>query len=338
MNDHCALVVGIGRYSEYTMLNSPAEDASKFCQWLLSKGQLDPANIELVDTPEDGRPGNDDIVDALSRLGARMGQRRASRLYFYYAGHGLGPSFNDVAIVPANAGIDMIEYRCLGMNQCLEFFLGTGLFDELVVFMDCCRDKQCIKTIGLPFPIKKVEGAKDEGVNYFTMMGSNHGGKSFEVRSVQIDDRKYRGLMTAALLEGLNGAPGAIDASNQVTAASLAHFVAKRVEALANDEKLPQAVDKPKPPEREIVFLTLKPDEIPTITMRLRVGAETANVTIMVQNLLTMDTRFIPLAAAGSELDVELAGNTRHQLIVPNKQPVVLDPAQMTDPQDVQLP
>jgi len=339
-NEDCALVVAIGNYRELTPLRGPGPDAIRFCTWLREKGGLKIENIKLVDGNEPGRPVNSEIVDALVKLRIRMNKRRGRRLYFYYAGHGLGPTFNDVAIVPADAAQGMLVATCYGLNQCIDYFVKTGFFDELVVFMDCCREREEVTTIPLPFKFERpFENARGQ-VNHFTLLAAGDGAKSFEVRDLTpAQERKFRGIMTMALIDGLNGAAGAIDSNNNVTSTSLARYVATRVEEEARINQLDQVIDKPKPPQQEIVFFTIPPAQVPRIELRLIIGPQTAGQEIRVQNLstLAMDTR--EGQPEGSVITVTIEGNARYQLILPGRQPVVIDPAIIaSEPNDVPLP
>lgn len=338
-NDDCALVVAIGNYMELTPLRGPGPDAIKFCNWLREKGGLKVENIKLVDADEPGKPVNADIRDALIKLGVRMKKRRGRRLYFYYAGHGLGPSFNDVALVPADAAQDLLVETCLGLNHCIDFFVKTGFFDELVVFMDCCREREEVPTIGLPFNFKEpFSGAKQ--VNHFVLMAAGDGAKSFEVRKLtDAEESNFRGLMTTALIEGLSGAAGAIDPNNNVTSASLSHYVSTRVQEEAKARGLPQVIDRPKPPAQEIIFYTVPADQIPVIRQGLIVGPQSAGKPVMILNLTTNDMVTEPPRQENEVITAVLRGNARYQLIVPGMQPVVIDPATLSrEPDDVQLP
>ena len=339
-NEDCALVVAIGNYMELTPLRGPGPDAIRFCTWLREKGGLKVENIKLVDANEQGKPVNSDIRDALIRLGVRHKKRRGRRLYFYYAGHGLGPSFNEVALVPADAAQDLLVDACLGLNQCVDFFVKTGFFDELVVFMDCCRERVDVPTIKLPFAFEKpFDGAKPP-VNHFVMMAAGDGAKSFEVRNLsEAEESTFRGLMTTALIEGLNGAPGAIDAHNNVTSSSLSYYVANRVQQEATDRGLSQVVDKPKPPAVEIVFYKVPDDQIPSIDLKFVVGPQTAGQPVTLLNQSTSQTDTQTPQTVGEIITFTIKGNARYQLIVPNRPAVVVDPATLSRvPADVQLP
>jgi hypothetical protein len=338
-NDDCALVVAMSKYKELARLRGPAPDAVKFCTWLHEKGGLKLENIKLVNSDEDGQPVNREIIDALSKLGIRMKQRRGRRLYVYYAGHGLGPEFNDVAMVPADAAKDLLEETCYSLNRCMDLFVKTGFFDELVVFMDCCREREEVPTIGLPF---KFEGPfKDaKPVNHFALLAAGDGAKAFEVPELsEEDERQFRGLMTTALIDGLNGAPGAIDANNNVTSTSLSHYVATRVQEQARERGLPQTIDRPKPPATEIVFYSVPEGQVPTIELPLVVGPQSAGQPIMLLNSSTGEMVTEGARQEGEIITVVLKGNARYQLIIPGRQPVVVDPALLpSQPDNVQLP
>lgn len=338
-DDDCAIVVAMGNYEELTQLRGPAPDAVKFCTWLREKGGLKDTNIKLIVNDELGRPKNEDIPKALNELGVRMQKRKGRRLYFYYAGHGLAPEFNDIAMVPANAMQGALEHTCFSVTKCMNFFINTGFFDELIIFMDCCREREEVPTIPLPYKFDKpFLNAKK--VNHFVLMAAGDGAKSFEVRALDpAEEGKFRGLMTTALIEGLNGAPGAIDANGNVTATSLSRYVATRVKEEAREKGLPQQIDNPKPPDREIVFYTVAKDQIPTIALRLVIGPQSAGKPIM---LLNEDTKAMETQGPGEQGDVltfTLEGHAHYHLIVPGHQPVPVNPAAMpSDQPDVPLP
>src|SRR5882762_2214822 len=103
--DHYAIVIGIDGYSQLRRLRASEKDAKKFASWLKSDdgGGLPIENIymilsppDLPSNPFDARPVAYQIDDALTRIGLTKGGWIGKRLYFYFAGHGFGPNFNDV--------------------------------------------------------------------------------------------------------------------------------------------------------------------------------------------------------------------------------------------------
>lgn len=253
----------------------------------------------------------------MTDLGVRMRTRRGARLYFYYAGHGLGPDFKEVALIPADAAVDEVNDSFLGIRRCLDFFVETGFFDEIVAFLDCCRESAAIAPIGFPWAAGLFEGA-NAPANVFALIGSTHGGTSNELRVPPLDEIKYRGLMTEVLLDGLNGAPGAIDpTTNAVTTDSLSDYVIRRVKAEAATRAVFQAAD-PYTRANPVLTLASFAGAAATVTLFVTVGPQSAGVPLQVQNLRTMQRLPLPAGTAGQTLPpVQIAGDTRHQLIVP---------------------
>lgn len=296
-------------------------------------------NIKLVRGNGDGTPINQDIKEAMKQLDVRERKRRGSRLYFYYAGHGIGPMFNDVALIPADASVDEYDHTFFGIALCFDFFVKTGFFDEVVAFLDCCREELAVKAIGFPWEEDQFTDAAAAGVNLFAMVGSTHGGKSNELRTPPLDELRYRGLMTEVLLDGLNGAPGAIDAaSGAVTTESLLTYVRRRVEAEATARSLPQRVDPFAHPGPAMTLLAQP--TIATLALGITVGPQSAGVAMFVQNMRTMVKTPIAAGTAGQKLpDIPIAADTRHQLIVPTLADwPIIDPTTLGTRCDVILP
>ena len=321
--EHWALVIAIEKYTFFDRLNSPGADAARFSQWLIERGGVPKEHVvPVVGANEEGRPTAGHIIDSFTQLGALMNVRKGSRLYIYYAGHGLAPTFDDVAIVPANVQLGMLNGECLSIRSFMQFLINTGLFDEVVVFMDCCRDYSMAGPKTLPFEAtEKFEGSV-EPVNYFALFGAAHGGKSWAVQELMDKDGNllarnesdFRGIMTAAVIEALEGAPAAFDHSGRITSASLSAFVKTRVEEKARLRRLEQMVQPLLSGHQEIVFLNVS--RPPTITMSVRVGRQSAGKRVTVQNMRTFTPETKIAGEAGTVLDFVIEGNTRHQIVV----------------------
>jgi hypothetical protein len=158
--------------------------------------------------------------------------------------------------------------RHVSCNRVLDYFLRMQTFHELVIFADCCRDRDAgAPWMNLPFnpTLGMTKGAVATAVCLATLFGE----KSFEPEKA--DGR--RGYFTGALLDGLRGEaarPGeAIDSNN------LAAFVRQRVRALTQTDDFiaPQEPDflcnpalpvlfrpaAPAPPTAEVMYsVTLK--------------------------------------------------------------------------------
>jgi hypothetical protein len=266
-----AIVVGINAYPRLRLLHGALADAVRFEEWLRRPppegGGLPEGNIERVlgtetvpTNPSAAKPVQEDIDDALSRIGVERNERIGRRLYFYFAGHGIGPSFDDIGMLMAHAAMRLLG-RNIGLRLYRSYFHNHALFDELVFIVDCCRDRiQGVEVSGPKFT-NIGDGPVGQVVD-FTVMAAVYGEKAFEPTDVAGDEP--RGLLTAALIEGLEEGAAA-DGSGRVTATSLGAYVKRRVPQMAGDAKVRQEPEVGSV-QREIVFRTIP---VETITARI---------------------------------------------------------------------
>lgn len=271
MNNDYAIVIGIDNYAKqgeasFSPLTSAVGDANAFMQWLVSPNggniQNDPTpgvrriipifsptvlNNQLP-SPEEAKPVKDQIDNALIEFGFTGANRPIGRrLYFYFSGHGIGLGSNDVAMMMANA-FRSVESRNIGLRIYREYLQERHLFDEVVFIADCCRSRET-KPIDLGKPDFTI--AKDlefPPVQDVAILAAEYGDPSFAVKGGQ-------GLLTKALIEGLNGDPEAVDQLGRVTSNTLNNFLPKRVESLAKQNLLRQKPEMSVNPQiAEIIF------------------------------------------------------------------------------------
>lgn len=276
-NEHFAIVVGINGYSALTPLKAAHTDAVRFKEWLTSTdgGGLPDENVQIILSPEtmisdpaDGRPIKNDIDRALRNFGMTVDfeTRIGKRLYFYFSGHGIGPSSDNVAILMANATPTELGNN-IGMGHYREMFRKTARFDEVVFILDCCRD-----------PAQGVESAKPaitppnanqfgpcHPVEDFTVMASDWGEKAFERPFTDAELTGRFGVLTDTLLKGLND-PAAANANGEITSDTLRLYVIERMAQIAKTTGIPQEPNFGRPSKREIVFKTLP---VPNVAVRL---------------------------------------------------------------------
>src|SRR3990172_870831 len=106
-----AIVIGLNTYPFLNSLKAAESDAESFYQWLTDPngGALDPNHARLIlsrdyPAPDDKtsfnvRPFKNDVDEALVRFGVHERKRVGRRFYFYFAGHGIGMSFDEVALL-----------------------------------------------------------------------------------------------------------------------------------------------------------------------------------------------------------------------------------------------
>jgi hypothetical protein len=146
-----AVIVGINTYPGLNTLSGPENDARAFRDWVVAPlgGNVPDANLHLicssdyVGQADPVRPLKTDIYAAFNRLRALAkanGGKVGRRLYMFYAGHGIGPDNepDESALLMANAESGSLSH-VPGVTV-TKHFQAASFFDQLVLFMDCCRD------------------------------------------------------------------------------------------------------------------------------------------------------------------------------------------------------
>jgi hypothetical protein len=330
--DHWAIVIGIDAYPQLRPLSAARKDAARFAEWLERDdgGSLPGANIRLVlspsefpDDPINAEPVEKHVTRALKEVGVLTNERIGQRLYFYFAGHGVGPDFDDVGMLLADAEMKQLTNN-IGLRLYRSFFHRFGLFDELVFILDCCRDPvRGIDTHGPRFNL--VDPPQPPRVNDCVILGAPWGEKAFEPADATSGER--RGLLTTALLEALNGAPEAIDPLGRVTSFSLRNYIKNRVQKMAVEKKLKQELQVLT--DEEIILATIAREEVPKVHLQIVAPVGLAGTLILrAWDGRELDQR--PTAQACNTDAVwliDLARNTNYQIEhLETKYAIVYDP------------
>ena len=207
-----ALVVGVDDYPWFRPLRGAVNDARRFHDWLCAAdgGGLRPDHARLlVSTAEPPTPLHEQIDDELERLlTAARAIGGGRRLYFHFSGHGAispGVSREDVALLLAKWS--RVRTRlALSSGEYVGTLTALGVFDEVAVFLDCCR-ATAEQVVGLPptFAPPAGSGARARAfIGYATEAGQS----AFEER----DDCHWQGVFTRSLLAILQRTERGIDA------------------------------------------------------------------------------------------------------------------------------
>lgn len=254
--DDYAIVIGIDHYPGEGMrsLSAAEEDAGRFAAWLLhdAGGGLSKDQVRLIRSREldqpltkhDARPLKNDVDNALIDFGVGSKKRVGRRLYFYFAGHGLSPSPDNVLMLMANASAYLFGYN-LGLREYRNYFLNAAPFQELVFILDCCREFTADATPASPPFTSRRDPGEAPNVKEFVVLAAAYGRKAYEPAmptSLYSDEPlptsdERRGLLTQALLEGLERA----HTGSFVTTELLERYITDRVPELAHDVNLKQA-------------------------------------------------------------------------------------------------
>ncbi|MEP6539024.1 MAG: hypothetical protein ABJF23_27050 [Bryobacteraceae bacterium] len=235
-----AVIVGIGNYGMFQRLPGVVEAAREFEEWLVWRegGDVPKSSIKLVISPENRTWRNPasaqptvDNVDAAFRVAARRAFDRKSprlgRLYIYLVGHGISPTLSavpnleDAALLMANADEATAGLHVPGQPYA-NWFRNAKAFEEIVLFMDCCRDNRPEVAPRLP-PFPRRVHPDANAVRYTYAYSTQFFVKSY-VRSV--GSSGSRPVFSFALLEGLKGAARR---EGKITASTLRAYVNNRL-------------------------------------------------------------------------------------------------------------
>jgi uncharacterized caspase-like protein len=257
VNDlHFAVVVGINRYPGIRDLRFARSDAELFRDWLLDPagGNLPPENVRLVTAADDAayavaddaRPTRTEVNRALREVNLaatakvqRPDDRNGTRLYVYVSGHGIAPANGKAALLMANAERDVLGEN-IELSLYGDWYERCGVFAELVVFADCCRELRAAAAPGGP-PFNVCDRPRGP-TSRLLAFAAGIGEDAYEPTQPPADPDAARGFFTRALLDALRG--GASDpTTGLVTAGRLATYVQESVDALSRDAPERQRVE-----------------------------------------------------------------------------------------------
>jgi hypothetical protein len=259
-----AIVVGINRYPGIRNLAGAEKDASQFAKWLGDPqgGDLLPQNIRLILSSNFEQPAKTfaaqpvqrDIDAILDEFGINEKDRVGRRLYFFFAGHGLAPSFDDVVLLMANASRRALNSN-VGVRNYRKFLRDAASFDEVILILDCCREFEDRAEPTIPPFTARLAQDRAAKVKDVCVMAAGYGKKAFEPKLVENEDR--RGLLSQALMEALQEHKASVTAQNEITAVTLVNYLVDRVPELAKAATLEQKPEISPNPVPDIVLVKL---------------------------------------------------------------------------------
>lgn len=227
-----AIVVGIQEYPELRPeLNGARGDAQRFFDWVTTAGGVDGdekkghAKLFLSPSPRPGRALDGTPTEALIRAEFDALETEAAesptgkageRLYLYLSGHGFGKSIHDSALLMANA-TQLLTRNNVGGRAWADHFYASGYFDEVLLFMDCCRERSnATATPNGPGPGFRTPPTSSR---CFYALAAQHGKLAVE-REIE---GVVTGVFTATLMDALSG--WAADSNGNVTGDSLLAYL-----------------------------------------------------------------------------------------------------------------
>lgn len=235
------LVVAINEYKNdpYAPLEGAKGDAADFIEWLKSPqgGDLPAKNVDPYTFLSDAG-GNEPLLSHLYillqkiRKLAPQGKKRVGRrLYVFLAGHGVSPNeqIDEAGLVTVEAEGELTPY--LPGKLCADGFCNGARFDEVLLFMDCCRvSGLLVKPLGIPV-MEKPDPVAAGNVPRFYAFATSFGKTSRET----LVDGSVRGIFSRALITGLKG--GAADGSGRLTTSSLRAWLEDKLKIKVDGEE-----------------------------------------------------------------------------------------------------
>ncbi|MBC8052155.1 MAG: caspase family protein [Sphingobacteriaceae bacterium] len=223
-----AIVIGINDYTPterlgLKTLSGAIKDAERMSEWLITLGGVPAENCHLITSTADPLNPIKDIVDtAINNIVIKVAENAmdADRLYFYFAGHGLGVDFDleNTGLCMANWSDYFGDAASLSSQAYKRKFLSEGLFKEVVIWMDCCRTvKVSLNPAGPPRIF--LRGPNNQP-KWYMAYGTQYQKQAFEAALMP---EEMRGIFTKVLLDGLNGA--AKHDEGGITSANLSDYL-----------------------------------------------------------------------------------------------------------------
>jgi hypothetical protein len=223
-----AVVVGVEHYSDIRPLHGARDDATRFHDWLCRKdgGGVPRENTErILSDCKAETPGQFEIDRKLLHvLNKAEESQRARRFYFYFSGHGAtnpARTDDDVALLLTQWSRSLAKLA-LSTQRYSSKLHGAGLFEEVAIFIDCCRNPS-LSAFPVGPLITKEWQKPARSTHRFLAFASEAGQPAFEIRKPD----GWHGIFTQCLLQILDTTPG-------ISAVALGNWLVREVPMAAN--------------------------------------------------------------------------------------------------------
>lgn len=250
-----AILVGISRYADEDLrpLDGPLNDVKIMRDWLLNEQGVPKDNIKEIVSNVTSPPAvaDDDFPPLMQDyvktfLGIVRKDKNSyirhddGRIYLYFSGHGFSEKSDSsphAALYVGNTFIKAGPQWNIYGTAFANWIKNHGLFNEVVLIMDCCRDAEITKVPSPPpLPVPVNISARIE-VKLFQLYAAPLGGKAQE-RPIPSLKNEVHGLLTYAFLDAVQyGATG----NDPVTTADIKRYLEQRWDAICGG----QHADKP---------------------------------------------------------------------------------------------
>jgi Caspase domain len=262
-----AVVVGINYYFYRGLptLRGPTRDADLFSQWLKNVAWVPddqvlrvPASSAMPATADEAKPTVKSVGTTFKILADRAAKdpvlRLGRRLYIFLSGHGIvplmasNPDYRESALLAADADNDLNGH--MGGRAYAEWFRARGIFDEVILFADCCRDNKPNVPLQIPQLPHGLRPQREEGRQFYAAP-AKLGFQAWE--RDWGEPPEVRGGFSYALIKALND-PTLCDADRNLTGSKLAKRL--YVTVPPHNNMMSPMIDYPNDPTKpEIIFV-----------------------------------------------------------------------------------
>lgn len=251
-----AFVAGVNNYvvanDGLGKLGGAARDANNFIDWLKDPqgGNLPDENIYSIISPEneDTLTMINDATQKIITLVAKLGQPPVAlndRLYFYFAGHGVGhPDEIDENLLCFSDWTKLWCNNAVSAVPAISFFRYLGVFQEIIFIFDCCRTRY-IRAKLEAFVTQNVRYRNYNQANVVVAYATTYDDEAHEYDEAPIGDDntttnkvEKRGVFTEVLLKGLRGE--AANEDGDIDHHSLSKYLTKEVNIKAQEKGFSQ--------------------------------------------------------------------------------------------------
>jgi hypothetical protein len=248
------IVVGINNYPALTALRGPEADAIAFWRWLVSPagGMVALSKVTRIlssdypapdlSNPATWQPALDavkggfwNLSDLAVKNSVKTGDARVGRrLWVFLAGHGITPvktqsaDMDNSALLAATAAVGRYGEHLTAYSW-IQWFKDAAAFDEIVLFMDCCRDLKN-NVSPLPCTLDPIIGDRSR-VRMLYAAATDLDSQSWEDEF----GGQYHGLFSYALMQTLQN-EALLDSQGRLTATNLVEQLKKEVKTLRKDQ------------------------------------------------------------------------------------------------------
>ncbi len=310
-----ALIVGVSHYRDQRFgdLQGPERDAKDFYAWVTSPtggGIRRKRQVRMILSARSAKPKPTveqiteffEDLESLAKTNAakEKGFTIGRRLYIFLSGHGFKPTDEETALLTANAQMEALHHLP-GKAWANLFYKGLR-FEEILLFMDCCRPT--VPKTPLSAPLLRIAPDpkyRDVGKVFYAFATTS--GRS--ARERVMDDGKVHGVFTRALLEGLRGAALTDPNRTDVSTSDLRQYLYNSVESFT-DPQDPASKLRPvvEPSQNETIDFVIAKATPKTFAVRIHLPAGSKGRTV---NLRRSGLRIVRSdQAASSTLDVSL--------------------------------